>query len=539
MDREKFLEKLFPLIGGKENTSLCEFQDDVLYVTLKDAGLAAENAVAKLPDVASATLRRGRLTVTFGEPERKEEVPFMANKNTDYRALAKEILANVGGKENVTNCFHCMTRLRFNLKDIDLVNIDAIKKLNVFGAQITGGQLQIIIGNYINEIYDAVCVEGGFTKHAAIDEKVDDLPPQAKKKLTFKGVLNSILDAFVGSIVPTLPILIGSGIIKAVVLLLTQLGAVSADSPTIVTLSFVADAAYYFLPVYIGFFAAKKFDATPALGALIGAMLVHPTFVQMVTEGSGGSVFGLPIYAASYGSTIFPAVLSVWVMSYVEHFISRHSPKSLRVILQPTLTILIMTPLSLCLLSPIGAILSSGFCSALMAFYSLCGPIAVAVFCAIVPFVVMFGMHVGTVPFCVQAIASTGIEQIILPAFFLSNFTQGAACLAVGVKTKKSDLRALAFSCAFSDIVPGVSEPGMYGITLKYKTPMVAAMIGGAAGGFYMGLMGVGANAFVAPNLFALAVYIWSVSNLINTVISVLIAMVITFVLTLFLYKES
>lgn len=323
------------------------------------------------------------------------------------------------------------------------------------------------------------------------------------------------------------------------VLLLTQLGAVSADSPTIVTLSFVADAAYYFLPVYIGFFAAKKFDATPALGALIGAMLVHPTFVQMVTEGSGGSVFGLPIYAASYSSTIFPAVLSVWVMSYVEHFISRHSPKSLRVILQPTLTILIMTPLSLCFLSPIGAMLSSGFCSALMAFYSLCGPIAVAVFCAIVPFVVMFGMHVGTVPFCVQAIASTGIEQIILPAFFLSNFTQGAACLAVGVKTKKSDLRALAFSCAFSDIVPGVSEPGMYGITLKYKTPMVAAMIGGAAGGFYMGLMGVGANAFVAPNLFALAVYIWSVSNLINTVISILIAMVITFVLTLFLYKES
>ena len=244
MDREKFLSGLLPWVGGRDNTSLCEFQDDALYITLKDAGLADETAVAKLPEAASVTLRRGRLTVTFGTPERKEEVPFMANKNTDYRALAKEILANVGGKENVTNCFHCMTRLRFNLKDIDLVNIDAIKKLNVFGAQITGGQLQIIIGNYINEIYDAVCVEGGFTKHAAIDEKVDDIPPQAKKKLTFKGVLNSILDAFVGSIVPTLPILIGSGIIKAVVLLLPQLGAVSADSPTIVTLSFVADAAY-------------------------------------------------------------------------------------------------------------------------------------------------------------------------------------------------------------------------------------------------------------------------------------------------------
>ena len=144
MDREKFRAALLPLVGGRDNTSLCEFQDDALYITLKDAGLADETAVAKLPEAASVTLRRGRLTVTFGTPERKEEVPFMANKNTDYRALAKEILANVGGKENVTNCFHCMTRLRFNLKDIDLVNIDAIKKLNVLALRSRVGSSRLL-----------------------------------------------------------------------------------------------------------------------------------------------------------------------------------------------------------------------------------------------------------------------------------------------------------------------------------------------------------------------------------------------------------
>lgn len=463
----------------------------------------------------------------------------MANTKNDYGALAKDILANVGGKENVTNCFHCLTRLRLNLKNMDLADIDAIKKLNVFGAQVSGGQLQIIIGNTINEVYAAVCEEGGFTQHAAVDEDAGDVLPQEKKPLTVKSVLNAVLDAFVGSIIPALPILTGSGIIKAIVLLLTQFNVMAADNPTIVTLTFVADAAFYFLPVYVGFFAAKKFDATPALGALIGAILIHPTFVQMVSEGSGGSIFGLSIYPAGYSSTMLPSILSVWVMSYVEKFISKHSPKSLRVILRPTLTILIMTPLSLCLLCPLGAMMANGFCSGMMAFYSLCGPIAVAVFCAIIPFVVMFGMHVGTVPFCVQAIATNGVEQIMLPAFFISNFTQGAACFGVGIKTNNSDLRTMAFSCAFSDIVPGISEPGMYGITLKYKTPMAAAMIGAAAGGLYMGLMGVGANAFVPPNIFAISLYAWSITNLINTIVGVLIGMIVTFVLTLILYKES
>ena len=143
MDREKFLAALLPLVGGRDNTSLCEFQDDALYITLKDAGLADETAVAKLPDVASVTLRRGRLTVTFGTPERKEEVPFMANKNTDYSALAKAILANVGGKENVANVAHCSTRLRLTLKNNSLANIDALEKIP--GVLFPGSKLKSLL----------------------------------------------------------------------------------------------------------------------------------------------------------------------------------------------------------------------------------------------------------------------------------------------------------------------------------------------------------------------------------------------------------
>ena len=191
MDREKFLEKLFPLIGGKENTSLCEFQDDALYITLKDAGLADETAVAKLPDVASATLRRGRLTVTFGTPERKEEVPFMANKNTDYSALAKAILANVGGKENVANVAHCSTRLRLTLKNNSLANIDALEKIPGVLKVISGIETQIVIGSEVIYVYEAA-------KKLCRTADQNSVAVTASEKVTVKSIGKKIVE-FLGS----------------------------------------------------------------------------------------------------------------------------------------------------------------------------------------------------------------------------------------------------------------------------------------------------------------------------------------------------
>lgn len=170
------------------------------------------------------------------------------------------------------------------------------------------------------------------------------------------------------------------------------------------------------------------------------------------------------------------------------------------------------------------------------------GPIAVAAFAALVPWVVMLGMHIGTTAISVATIAQTGIDAFMMPGFFISNFTQGAACLAVAIKAKSTELRSFAYSCAFSNIVPGISEPGMYGITLRYKTPMYGAMIGAAAGGLYFGLMGTGALQFLPPNIFAFVGYMGEgalANNLINAVIGVLIAMVVAFIATMILYKPE
>ncbi|WP_416325085.1 PTS transporter subunit EIIC [[Eubacterium] hominis] len=458
----------------------------------------------------------------------------------NYEVLAKQILEHVGGSDNVVNAMHCYTRLRINFKDVGLVELEELEKLNVIGAQFAGEQLQIIIGNEVNEVYEAFIQLTGSKREDAIEEKLDKNLP--KKKRTFKSIGASIVDGIVGCMVPILPMLVASGILKAVVLILQQLGIVGADSATCTTLSFVADAAFYFMPVILGVFAAKKFGANIALGAMLGAALIHPSFVTMVNEGVSQSVFGIPIYSASYNSTVVPIILSVWIMSYVEKFISKHSPKNLRSLIEPVLTILIMTPMTLCLLAPLGAMFSTGFANVLTSFYNTFGFIAVAVFCAIIPWVVMVGMHVGTVPISIATIAATGMDKLMMPAFLISNFTQGAACLAVGIKTKSIDLKSFAFSSAFSNIVPGISEPGMYGITLRYKTPMWGAMIGAGIGGMYFGIMGVGALSFLPPNIFALAGYVGSgatANNLLNTIIGIGLGMVVSFIATMILYKPK
>ncbi|MCO8292573.1 PTS transporter subunit EIIC [Tetragenococcus halophilus] len=458
----------------------------------------------------------------------------------DYDVLAKQILEQVGGRDNISSVMHCYTRLRINLKDSGLANVEALEKLDIIGTQFSGEQLQIIIGNDVNEVYNAFANLVGLEKETAIPENLDkDLP---KKKRTIRSVLSAIVDGIVGCMIPILPMLIASGILKAIVLLAEQFGLANSESGTIVLLSLVADAAFYFMPVIIGGFAARKFGANIALGSMLGAALIHPTFVSLVTEGSSLSVFGIPVYSTSYDSSVVPIILSVWVMSYIERFISKHSPKSLRSLIEPVLTIIIMIPLMFSLLAPLGAILSVGFANLLTWFYGTFGMIAVAVFCAIIPWVVMLGMHIGTVPISISSIAASGVDKLMMPAFLISNFTQGAACMAVGIKAKTTNLKSLAFTSSFSNLVPGVSEPGMYGITLRYKTPMWGAMIGAAVGGLYFGFTEVGAFSFLPPNIFALAGYVGTGEyshNLMNTIIGIVIGMVVSFIATMILYKPE
>lgn len=460
----------------------------------------------------------------------------MAHK---YAALASSLIECIGGKNNVQFFTHCVTRLRFNVKDRSLVKEDEINKLEgVLGSQWQNGQLQIIIGQGVGDAYDLICQENGFAKEKAVSEIVDEKP---QEKRGFKGVIDKIFDGISGSLTPLIPALIGCGMIK-VVLIFCDMGGVATDNGFYQLLSAAGDAGFYFLPILIGAYSAKKFGATPALGMVIGGMLLHPTFSNAVAAGTALDFFGLPVLAVSYSSTIFPIILSCAVMAPIEKFFAKNSPEILRSVLQPLCTILIMIPLAYCLLGPIGSYLGTYLSAFVLFIYNTIGFVGVALLAAFMPFIVMTGMHGAFVPYLMQMLTVSPLyEPIFFPALIISNINQGISALVVSIKTKDKNLKSTGLSTAVTAVVAGVTEPAMYAVNLKYKTPMYGAMIGSAIGGCVAGLLGTAIYAFAgASSVIALPLFVSTSSpnNLLFMIISVIVGMIATFIATWFLYKD-
>lgn len=452
-----------------------------------------------------------------------------------YDDLTDNVMELVGGKENIEFFTHCVTRLRFNMKDKSAVNVPEIKKIpGVIGCQWSGDQLQIIIGQSVGDAYDLICKKCGFEKEESIVENLD----AEKKKFSFS--LNGILSAISGCLVPLIPVLVAGGLLKVLVLIGTQLGILTAKMPTYTVLTFVGDAAFYFLPVFVGATTAKKFGGNQGLGMLVGAMLIHPTFIAQVAENSGGSIFGIPIYAATYATTIFPSIISVWVMCYIERFIAKHSPETIRSVIVPLVTMLFMIPLTLCALAPIGGIVGNYLIAAIVWIHDKVGFLAVALLATFMSYFIATGMHMAMTPYVMSSFASLGYEPFMGAANLVSNINQGVVCLVVALKTKEPNLKSTALSCAISAVVGGIVEPALFGITLRYKKAMYAAMIGSFAGGLYAGLMNVHVFAFATGGMFGLPAYIGPTSaNLINMCLALVIGAVVTFIAGFILYKEE
>lgn len=454
----------------------------------------------------------------------------------DNRKIAEDVLQAIGGAANVTRVTHCMTRLRFNLKDQSLPNDDEVKKIDgVISLVKTGGQYQVVIGQNVPKVYAALCEIGGFVTEKPLDENLD----APKEKLTPKLIGNNILNYLSGSMTPLIPAMLAAAMFRTIQVALgpDMLGVLNVDGDLYRLCNIMYSAFFYFLPVYLGFTAAKKIGCSPVLGMMTACMLIAPEFTELTqVEGATFSVYGIPAAVNTYSQTVLPIVLSVFVLNYVERFFKKIIPDVLSTIFVPFLTMIVIVPVTFCALAPVGSVLGNLLGNVLLAFGNVGGFLAVAVVAALWEFLVMTGMHQVMIVFAITNMMSVGVDKFVLTAGGYATWAAFGMALGAFLRLKNKHDKALSLGYFISGILGGVTEPVLYGIGLKYKRPFIALAIGGFCGGLYAGIMGVGTYVIGAPNFLAVLGYVsGGTMNMVNGCIGAAIALVVTAALTYFI----
>lgn len=441
----------------------------------------------------------------------------------DYTATAKQILDHLGGEKNVASVTHCMTRLRFVLRDESGINDAQVKAIpGVVGVMRKGGQYQIIIGNEVSKCY------GELIKLGAFSDEVGKNAPPAKHG----NPVTVVLDAISGSMSPVIPAIIGAGMVQVLNIILGWF--FPAENPTMQLLSVIGNTAFYFLPVLVAFSAGRKFGANPFLVTAVVAILIHPNFIALTGAEGGINFLGIPVTNFDYSSSIIPAILTAWVMRYIERLVEKITPSFTKNFLKPMLIILISTPIAFLILGPLGSFVGNGLAAVLVFVQSHVSIAAYIIMAAAMPFIVMTGMHWAFIPVVFAALETPEGETLMLPAMLISNLAQGAACLAVAVRSKNSGLKQIAASSGVSALFAGVTEPGLYGVTMPLKRPLAAVCISSGITGLLAGILNVAASSFASPSLFALPIFVHAQrpNNIIMAVICSAVAIVLSFVLT-------
>ena len=394
-----------------------------------------------------------------------------------YQPLVKEIIQGLGGADNINSAVHCATRLRFDLKNQAAANLEELKQIDgVVGVNPTPTQLQVIIGSHVGDVFEEVIRQG----IANGDSEVKEASSAASTKET--SIFNRVVDTITGCMTPMIPALTAAGMIKVILSLSTTFHWMSNESSTYRVLDFIGDGAFYFMPILLAVFAANKFKVNTSIAIIVVGVFLHPNFSQWVASGDPISFLGMPIQGVIYAASVIPALLTIWAMSYIERGVDKITPQSLKILLNPTLTLLITAPLALIVIGPLGNYAGQGLAWVINLMQGQLGFIMVALLAAAMPFIVMTGMHHALTPIFVASFATTGTESLILVAQICANLAQGGATLAVAFKSKQKNVKSIAAAAGISAIM-GITEPALYGITMKYKKPLVAACISAGISG--------------------------------------------------------
>ncbi|WP_234123610.1 PTS beta-glucoside transporter subunit IIBCA [Clostridium hydrogenum] len=456
-----------------------------------------------------------------------------------YEQLAKDIIKNVGGKENVNSLTHCITRLRFKLKDESKANTEVLKNMDGVVTVIkSGGQYQVVIGNHVADVFDDVIAIGGF-KSASEDKDSNEKT----------GALNKFIDVISGVFTPILGVLCASGMIKGFNALFVALHLFSDKSGTYIMLNAIGDALFYFFPIFLGYTSAKKFKLNEFVGMAIGGALVYPTITALTSGKALYNVFngtviqssvyltflGIPVILMSYSSSVIPIILSTYVGSKIEKGFKKIIPDVVKTFLVPFCTLLVTVPLAFIIIGPIATWAGKLVGAATIAIYNLSPIIAGLFIGAFWQVFVIFGLHWGLVPIMLNNIAVMHYDPVIA-TFFAASFAQTGVVAAILVKTKNKKLKALAIPAVISGFF-GVTEPAIYGITLPRKKPFIISCIGASIGGGILGAMGSKMYIFGGLGIFGIPSFIGSKgmdTGFYGSIIAIIVAFVLGFLIMFF-----
>lgn len=433
-----------------------------------------------------------------------------------YEALATQVIDLIGGKTNITAAWHCVTRLRFNVVNSDKVKIEDIKKINgVMGAQFSGDQFQVIVGSDVSNAYEEVEVQLG------------TLSVKSDQKTGQKNLVNNFMDTISGIFTPAMPALIGAGLLKGILALFLAFHWINIDGSAYFILNIISDSAFYFLPFIIAVSSARRFKTNEYLALAIAGSMLYPTLVNGFNTQSAGEMVQtinlfelIPIPYINYSSSVIPIILATYLLKWVYKFFKDFVPATLTTMFTPMLSLLVVIPLTLSILGPIGTYVGSILSVGIAWLYANAGFLAGAVIGAVYPLLVMTGMHWALSPIMISSFAQLGFDNTIMPGMLAATFAMAGATFGVFFKTKNIDMKQMSLSSGISAVI-GITEPAMYGVTLKLKKPFYAAMIAGGVAGAMLNVFDVKTFGMSMPGLISLAGYA-DPNNSLNMVIAIL-----------------